>query len=134
MTISNVSASTPASYQPSAADTSFKNALEQLAQALQSGNQTEAQQAYATLSQLPAAKGGQNGPLAQALSQIGDALKAGNLPAAQQALATLTQQARHHGHHHHSGDGQSAGATPGTTATGDPPSTDAIGGSVDLTA
>jgi hypothetical protein len=64
-----------------------------LVASLNSGDLSGAQQAYASLSQLPGPgrgpAGNPNGPFVQAMSQIGQALQTGDLPAAQQALASL---------------------------------------------
>ncbi len=70
--------------------------VQQLGNALQSGNLTGAQQAYTTLAQL-----GEDGPFAnsepfsqsgrtQAFNAVGEALQAGDLARAQTAFATLT--------------------------------------------
>jgi hypothetical protein len=75
-----------------------RQAFSQLASALQSGDLSGAQQAYATLASSPAAQG--NSPSAQALQKIGQDLQSGDLADAQKALASL-QHAR--GHHHHHG-------------------------------
>jgi len=76
-----------------------------LAQALQTGDLSTAQQAYAALQKdLPNSSGAAspsgaatpNSPLAK----LGQALQSGDLPGAQQAFAAM-QQARHGHHHHH---------------------------------
>ncbi len=93
--------------------------FQQLSQDLQSGNLTQAQQDYATISQqLPgAAAAGANSassnPSLQAFAQLGQDLQAGKLQAAQQDYATLQQDAQqnvsqaagHHRHHHHRAEG-----------------------------
>jgi soluble cytochrome b562 len=88
------------------------NSFSQLASALNSGNLSAAQQAYATLSQqLSSSQGWStngNNPFATALNQIGQDLQNGDLGGAQQALASL-QQAR--GSHHHGRHGQSSSAS-----------------------
>ncbi|SRR5208283_1620100 len=90
-----------------------------LGQALQSGNLTAAQQAYATLQQdLPASQSSSSTATNNPLSAIGQALQSGNLTAAQQAFAAL--RGHHHGHHHHGGGSSavaSAVSTPAGTAT-----------------
>ena len=100
----------------------FSSDLKELGQALQSGNLSEAQSAFASLSQLPGVQSAlQNNPnsqFAQAISQIGSALQSGNLGDAQQALSSLQQQVASsasgasstphvggHHHHHHGGGG-----------------------------
>lgn len=69
-------------------------AFQNLAQALQSNNQTAVQQAYAALAQLLGQEASQNSDsvLSQGLSQIGGDLQQGNLSGAQQTVATLLQQ------------------------------------------
>jgi hypothetical protein len=84
--------------------------FEQLASSLQSGNLTNAQQAYSSLAALiknvPS-----NSPTATAFKALGQALQSGNLQGAQQAFATLQQdvtqviQGAFGGHHHHGGGG-----------------------------
>jgi DNA-binding GntR family transcriptional regulator len=111
MTVSSIPPATSTAYQRPAQPAGFINALEQLTQALQSGNRSGAQQAHGALSQSLGAKGGQNGPFAQALRQVGDALKSGDLQAARQALASLTQQPRAQAQQSQAGDAKTA-ATP----------------------
>jgi hypothetical protein len=93
--------------------------------AIQSGNLSAAQSAYATLSQAQSNQG--SGPFSQALSQIGDALQSGDIGKAQAALASLQQQMQamtgahhHHGHHHAGGADQSQAATAAVSTNGDP--------------
>ncbi len=128
----NVSSVSNTAFTPSAQQSNAGNNWQQLTQALQSGNLSAAQQAYATLTQsagnLP---GGQNGPLAQALSKIGAALQSGDIGGAQQALTQLQQQAASKPHHHH--HGKPPAATTTALATSDSTDTSATGG-VDITA
>jgi outer membrane protein assembly factor BamD (BamD/ComL family) len=85
-----------------------------LGKALQSGNLTVAQQAYATLQQdLPASQSSSSATSSNPLSAVGQALQSGNLTAAQQAFAAL--KGHHHGHHHHGGG--SAVSAPASTPT-----------------
>ncbi|MGB9062824.1 MAG: hypothetical protein WCC80_05430, partial [Pseudolabrys sp.] len=91
--ISSFSASQTSNYQ------SFRQAFSQLANALQSGNLSAAQNAYDTLASSPAAQG--TGPFAQALAQIGKDLQSKDLDGAQQALSSLQQQQQARGHHRH---------------------------------
>lgn len=88
----------------------LKTEFQQLGQDLQTGNLTQAQQDYATLSQnLPNTGSAATTPVLQALAQLGQDLQAGNLQAAQQDYATAQRDAQqraaqvtgHHGHHHH---------------------------------
>jgi outer membrane protein assembly factor BamD (BamD/ComL family) len=98
----------------------IKTEFQQLGQALQSGNLTQAQSDFTTLSQnlsgasqtsaasTSTATG--NNAVAQAFAQLGQDLQSGNLQGAQQDFASLQQDvqqnssqqvAGHHGHHHH---------------------------------
>jgi hypothetical protein len=93
--------------------------LQQLSQALQSGNLSAAQSDFATLqqafSQPATATGGASSaanPLSQALNQLASDLQSGNLSAAQKDFSTVQQDVRSlngasspHGHHHHGGSG-----------------------------
>jgi hypothetical protein len=100
MTIAAIaSAST---YVPPAPDSSLQS-FGQLVNAVQPGNLTATQSAYAAFAQSPADQS--DGPLPQAISQIGDALQWGNLGKAQQALASLRQQTQSTQHAHHHRDG-----------------------------
>lgn len=85
----------------------MRQAFLQLSSALQSGDLSAAQNAYATITQLGGDNG--NGPFAQTLSQIGSALQSGDVGKAQQAMAQLKQHMqamRGHHHHHHKSDAQ----------------------------
>src|SRR3984957_20229804 len=88
----------------------IKAEFQQLGQDLQTGNLTQAQQDYTTLSQnLPGATQASTNPLLQAFAQLGQDLQSGNLQAAQQDYTTVQQDAQqqsasqqvsgHHGHH-----------------------------------
>jgi outer membrane protein assembly factor BamD (BamD/ComL family) len=115
----------------------LKSEFQQLGQDLQSGNLTQAQSDYATLSQnfpgasqtgaafatttaatnATAATTG-TGTVAQQFAQLGQDLQSGNLQAAQQDYSNIQQAAQqngvqqagghHHGHHHHGGEMQAA--------------------------
>ncbi len=90
-----------------------------LGKALQSGNLTVAQQAYATLQQdLPASQSSSSATSSNPLSAVGQALQSGNLTAAQQAFTAL--RGHNHGHHHHGGGSAvaSAATTPASATTG----------------
>ncbi len=122
MSISSVTASSASFTPPTSQQMSeFKNDFQQLAQAIQSGNLSSAQQAYATLSQFisqnppPGGANGQSNPFAQALSQIGSALQSGNLSGAQSALTSL-QQTLQSNRPPGGGDGQGAAAVDSATA------------------
>jgi hypothetical protein len=120
MTITPVS-STSAGVLQANSQGSFQQAFGQLSNALQSGNLTAAQSAYAQLTQ----GGGvnPNSPIGQALSQIGNDLQSGDVGKAQQDLASLQQQLQsfkgaHHRHHHQAADpSQSATATTSASST-----------------
>src|ERR1039457_4575293 len=85
--------------------------FQNLGNALQSGNLTAAQQAFAQLQQ-PNPNSGQSqstqnsNPASQAVQNLGSALQSGDLSGAQQAFAQLQQgmqaTGKGHGHHHHS--------------------------------
>ena len=98
---------------------SISSEFQQLGQALQSGNLSQAQQDFATLTQnLPSATqtaapnttaANTTNPLTQAITQLGNDLQSGKLSAAQSDFSTVQQdlqqqsggQIRGHGHHHH---------------------------------
>jgi hypothetical protein len=89
----------------------IQSEFQQLGQDLQTGNLSQAQQVFSTLSQTltggsQATAASSNSPLAQTFNQLGQDLQAGNLQAAQQDFTTLTQDAQQTvqqvgGHHHH---------------------------------
>jgi hypothetical protein len=99
----------------------IQSQFQKVGQDLQSGNLTQAQADFATLSQeLPSAQqaGGSTttGPtsiLAKAFQALGQDLKAGNLAASQADFATIQQDAQQQssgqaqGHHRHHGGGSS---------------------------
>jgi soluble cytochrome b562 len=149
MTISSVSGSS-AYYTPTTASSSQKQntvqALQQLAQALQSGNLQGAQSAFSTLQgTLPASLGGtasaasgsstaaatavsrtsgsSTNPLATDMQTLSQALQSGNLSAAQSAFAKLEQDASStaqtsgYHHHHHHGSGTSSSSSSTTSAS-----------------
>jgi hypothetical protein len=68
-----------------------KSDFQELSQDLQSGNLTQAQQDFATLSQNIPANQSPSNPMVQDLNAIGKDLKAGDLSAAQKDFATLQQ-------------------------------------------
>jgi len=126
MSISSISSNAPA-YQPPQQNGMRQNFL-QLTQAVQSGDLSGAQQAYASLIQaLPSqgakagnGAGGQSNPFQQAIQSIGSALQSGDISGAQQALQTFQRQMKgaRHGHHHH-GQGQAATSTLPTPGNND---------------
>ena len=107
-----------------------KQAFQSLGNALQSGNLTAAQQAFAQLQQYSPGNGqasnNQNSTstttsnVTDPLQALGTALQSGNLSAAQQAFTQLQQQAatKGHGHHHHRQDTGTAQSSSGTQTQG----------------
>jgi hypothetical protein len=99
----------------------IQSQFQKVGQDLQSGNLTQAQADFATLSQeLPSAQQagaatttGPTNTLAKAFQALGQDLKAGNLAASQTDFATIQQDAQQQsssqaqGHHHHHGGGSS---------------------------
>src|SRR5579863_6172451 len=97
--------------------------FQQLGQDLQSGNLTQAQQDYATLSQnfpgaqssTTASTANNSNPIAQAFNALSQDLQTGNISAAQKDYATIQQDFQQqqqqqgtsqiHHHHHHGGGG-----------------------------
>jgi outer membrane protein assembly factor BamD (BamD/ComL family) len=97
----------------------LKTEFQQLGQDLQSGNLTQAQKDYATISQnLPGLSQAQNSanPVVQAFNQLGQDLQSGNLQAAQSDYTNVQQNAAqahgHHHHHHRAEESQQSGANP----------------------
>ncbi len=102
-----------------------------LANALQSGDLTGAQQAFTALQKdspmIAQTLNNGNDPFSSALGNLATALKSGDLTGAQQAFAALQQVAqsvRHgHGHHHLNAadlsNSSSTSATSGTDSDGD---------------
>jgi hypothetical protein len=97
--------------------------FQSVTQALQSGDITTAQQAFAALQKddpkvaQALSQSGQNSsnPQSTALQALSTALQSGNVTGAQTALASLQQAHKGH-HHHHGGAAPAASATP-TSAT-----------------
>ena len=118
----------------------------ELANALQSGDLTQAQQAYSALQQTggPPSNGTSgNSPVAADFTALGKALASGNLSQAQDAFSQLQNDVKSaqtsasqsptahniHGHHHHYGSGdadQTSATTPSTTTN------NASGGTINL--
>jgi hypothetical protein len=119
MSVSPISSS---SYYP--IDTSFattsaqtnmqqiQSEFQQLGSDLQSGNLTQAQQDYATLSQsLPSSGQNSSNPLMQDLNTVNQDLQSGNLAGAQQAFANLDSHLKHHHGHFSAGSSGSTGVS-----------------------
>jgi hypothetical protein len=86
--------------------------FQQLTQALQSGNLSNAQQAFSALTGRATSSGFVSVQLAQDLSKLGSALQSGNLTSARQAYSSVQQNlqhsnplAAHHHRPHHGGGG-----------------------------
>jgi hypothetical protein len=140
MAVSGISSSSVNAYQPSQQD-SFRQQFLQLANSLNSGDLSGAQQAYASLTQTQQQGNTQidpNSPFGKALTQIGQALQSGDLSGAQQALSSLKQQGTqgaHHHHHHRQGSSSTTTSNSSTTsATSAASTSSATGSSVNLTA
>lgn len=86
--------------------------FQQLAQALQSGNLTSAQQVFGALTGTTATSGLQSVQLTQDLSKLGSALQSGNLSSARQAYSTIQQnlQSSHPLTAHHNRPHQDTGS------------------------
>lgn len=152
MTISGISANSTL-YQTSQTtfNTQRRQDFQKLSQALQSGDLSSAQQAFAQLQQGAPGVGqtqgsqqngqnSQNGsPFSQDIAALSTALQSGDIAGAQQAFAKLQQDAKatHHAHHHRHGQAaastQTTGTSQATTAdsTSDPT---AIGSQLNITA
>jgi len=118
LSISGISSQTSNLNTTSTTQSNFWQQLKQLADALGSGNLSDAQQAYAALNQIQDSDQGRsassNSPLAKALNTIGQALQKGDLAGAQQALQSF--RAARGGHHHHGHHGSSDSSAPQTTS------------------
>jgi len=89
-----------------------RTAFQQLTQALQSGNLTNAQQAFGALAKNATSSGLQSVQLTQNLNTLGTALQSGDLAGArdayslvQQGLQSPNSMAAHHHRPHHGGGG-----------------------------
>jgi hypothetical protein len=110
--ISPVSALSSSSYDTATSilpsSTQIQSDLQSLSSALQAGNLTNAQQAFATLQKdapglVQASGNPTSSPISSALSAVGTALSKDNISGAQQAFATLQQAGKGHHHRHHGG-------------------------------
>lgn len=153
ITASNFSAPTQNVFQQRRQDFS------QLAQSLQAGDLTGAQQAYSALQNLlPSNQSGSatgNNPLQNDFAALGQALAAGNLSQAQSAFSQLQSDLKsalqngstqgqasgiagphrgHHGHHHHGSAVENSSSSSTTDTTDTTGQTDTTNGSVNLTA
>jgi len=102
--------------------------FQQLAQALQSGNLSGAQQVLSTLTGTTAASGLQSVQLTQELNKIGSALQSGNLSSARQTYSSVQQNlqsshslaSHHHRGHHGGGSELVTSGFPGSSSLGSP--------------
>jgi hypothetical protein len=94
MTVTSITP-TPGSSPLSGLQNNFqqrRNAFDELAQALQSGNLTQAQQAFSLLTQsAPNSGQAQNGLLKDDFNSLAQALQSGDLDGARKAFATIQQ-------------------------------------------
>jgi hypothetical protein len=112
LSISPASLTTSSSYQASQSENGWQQ-FAQLVGAVNAGNLSASQKAYANFTQSPAAdvaKANPDSRIAQALKQLGPALQAGDIGTAQQALASLRPQARPPGVQASGGRGPSTAA------------------------
>jgi hypothetical protein len=132
MTISGVSSCSsydPAMQQMSSRFAQARQAFDDLGNALQSGDLSDAQSAFAALTQI-GADGSQganasrpadpNNPIANDLSAVGQALQSGDLKAAQSAFQKVQRdlQVSHRGRHHHHRREEVAQNTPAPQPSG----------------
>jgi len=118
MAINNVSSSSIYQTSQNNYQTTFKQNLQQLSDAVSSGNLSDASAALATIMKgLPNnSSTNSNNPMTADLQSLQTALKSGDLTSAQKAMATLQKDIKSvQGHHHHghkgSGDQNSKAST-----------------------
>ena len=124
MSISAILNSNSNQYQIGAASNPYQQELQQLGQALQSGNLSAAQSDFATLQAAfsqpatttgPTPTGSTSSPVVQAFNQLGTDLQSGNTSAAQKDFSTVQQDLQnnlssgHFHHHHHLSSGGGSG-------------------------
>jgi iron uptake system EfeUOB component EfeO/EfeM len=98
--------------------------FQQLTQALQSGNLTNAQEAFSALATSAKNSGLESLQLTQELTKLGSALQSGNLSSARQAYSSVQQNlqnsnpiAAHHHRPHHGGSQLLTSGFPDTTSS-----------------
>jgi hypothetical protein len=133
LTISSISGLTTSPVQPQSSQINFRQTFNQLVSAINSGDLSGAQQAFASLGQIQSSGQGplanSKTPFAEALSQVGQALQSSDLKGAQQALSTLPPGlARLHGHHGHHGHQIVNDASTSSGASGSPGDPGSTGG------
>jgi len=124
MSISAILNSNPSQFQIGAPSNPYQQEMQQLGQALQSGNLSVAQSDFAALQAAfsqPAATtgststGSASNPVGQAFNQLGTDLQSGNVAAAQKDFSTVQQDLQnnlssdHVRHHHHFSSGGGSG-------------------------
>jgi len=124
MSISAILNSSSNQFQIGAASNPYKQDMQQLGQALQSGNLSAARSDFAALQAAfsqPAtttgstSAGSASNPVAQAFNQLSTDLQSGNISAAQKDFSTVQQDLQnnlstdHFRHHHHLGSGGGSG-------------------------
>jgi len=119
MSISAILNSSSNQFQIGAASNPYQQEIQQLGQALQSGNMSAAKSDFATLqaafSQPATTAGSTSNPVAQAFNQLSTDLQSGSLSAAQKDFSTLQQDLQnnlstdHFHHHHHLSSGSGSG-------------------------
>jgi hypothetical protein len=112
----------------------FKQSFQSLGSAIQSGDLSSAQSAFASLQQLQPqnpsnASNLASGPLSQDWNNLSQALQSGDPKSAQAAFTQLQtdMQAHRKGHHHHKGGDVAAAASAPADPTQDPQSSDSDG-------
>ena len=119
MSISAILNSSSNQFQIGAASNPHQQKMQQLGQALQSGNLSAAQSDFATLqaavSQPATTTGSTSNPVAQAFNQLSTDLQSGSLSSAQKDFSALQQDLQnnlstdHLHHHHHLSSGGGSG-------------------------
>ena len=111
-------ASTSNTYQTSSTNpyAQVKQDFQNLGKALQSGNLSDAQQAFATLQQdSPTSgqpQGNQSSNASNPMQDLGNALQSGDLSGAQTAFAQMQKAGKGHGHRHHQESSQQPSQQP----------------------
>jgi HPt (histidine-containing phosphotransfer) domain-containing protein len=128
MSVSAISANNPLNQTTSLQNANQQQRAEfqQLTQALQSGNRTNAQEAFSALATSAKNSGLQSLQLTQDLTKLGSALQSGNLSSARQAYSSVQQNLQNSNpmaaHHHRPGHSGSQLLTSGFPDTSSSPS------------
>ncbi len=149
MTIQSVSSAASTSAADLQASAQQRRAdFQALASALQSGDISSAQQAFAQLQKdnprlaqaLSSAPNSSDNPRLADLKSLASALKSGDVSAAQQAMAKLQQDVQsaqkggHHHHHHGGGDSSVSAAPTDASAAGGTDSSTTVGSIINASA